>query len=123
MTEDAESLQDICSWQELRRSTASRTKAGRAPSQVEPWSWDLGRGRTDDETPMRVGDRVHLASDPTAQGRIVRILDAWQVRVYWLPPPPPAPRSTPGVTKEPARSRPSSPRVGPAGRYGVLGGP
>src|SRR5205809_425466 len=32
---------------------------------------------------MRLGDRVHLASDPTAQGRVVRILDAWHVRVYW----------------------------------------
>ena len=33
---------------------------------------------------MRLGDRVHLASDPTAQGRVVRILNACRVRVYWL---------------------------------------
>ena len=33
---------------------------------------------------MRLGDRVHLAAEPTTDGRIVRILDAWQVRVYWL---------------------------------------
>ena len=33
---------------------------------------------------MRVGDRVHLASDPTAQGHVVRILNACRVRVYWL---------------------------------------
>ena len=33
---------------------------------------------------MRVGDRVHLAADPAVHGRVVRILDAWQVRVYWL---------------------------------------
>ena len=33
---------------------------------------------------MRLGDRVHLASDPTTEGRVVRILDAWHVRVYWL---------------------------------------
>src|SRR3989454_1047344 len=33
---------------------------------------------------MRVGDRVHLASDPATEGRVVRILYALQVRVYWL---------------------------------------
>ena len=33
---------------------------------------------------MRVSDRVHLASDPTMESRVVRILDAWRVRVYWL---------------------------------------
>jgi hypothetical protein len=33
---------------------------------------------------MCLGDRVHLAAEPTTDGRIVRILDAWQVRVYWL---------------------------------------
>ena len=33
---------------------------------------------------MRVGDGVLLAADPTTEGRVVRILDAWHVRVYWL---------------------------------------
>ena len=33
---------------------------------------------------MRLGDRVHLASDPPTEGRVVRILDAWHARVYWL---------------------------------------
>jgi len=31
---------------------------------------------------MRLGDRVHLAADPTTEGRVVRILDACRVRVY-----------------------------------------
>jgi hypothetical protein len=33
---------------------------------------------------MRLGDLVHLAADPTARGRVVRLPDAWHVRVYWL---------------------------------------
>ena len=33
---------------------------------------------------MRLSDRVHLAADPTTKGRVVRILDAWHVRVSWL---------------------------------------